>query len=107
MVARWRESAEVASLCLTGSDRATSIKLAAKLFGVEGHSVLTGLEKKQMGVICIKLIYPDFPGPIERVWRKMISISQHDQVVTILSHFAIIDVLSEDVALPKEMGGFV
>ena len=59
-----------------------------------------------MGVICIKLIYPNFPGPIDRVWRKMISISQHDQVVTVSSHFAISDVLSED-ALPEEMGGFL
>src|SRR5882724_4638442 len=62
---------------------------------------------KQMGVICIKLIYPNFPGLIQRVWRKTISISQHDQVVTVSSHFSVSDVLSEDVALPEEMGGFV
>ena len=31
--------------------------------------------RKQMGVICIKLIYPNFPGSIKGVWRKMISVS--------------------------------
>ena len=63
--------------------------------------------RKQMQVICIKLIYPNFPGSIEGVQRKMISISQHDQVVTISSHFAIGNVLSKDITLPEEMGGFM
>ena len=31
--------------------------------------------RKQMGVICVKLIYPNFPGSIEVVWRKTISVS--------------------------------
>jgi len=31
--------------------------------------------RKQMGVICVKLIYLNFPGPNERVQRKIISIS--------------------------------
>ena len=29
--------------------------------------------RKQMGVICVKLIYLNFPGSIEGVHRKMIS----------------------------------
>jgi len=65
------------------------------------------LRRKKMRVICIKLIYLNSPGLIEGVWRKMISVSQCDQVVTILSHFAISDVLREDIALPEEMGGFM
>src|SRR5882724_7267250 len=60
-----------------------------------------------MQVICIKLIYLNSPGSIEGIRRKMISISQCDQVVTISSHFAIGDVLSKDIALPEEMGGFM
>jgi len=51
--------------------------LAAKFFerGVEGCGVLTGQEKEADGVICVKLIYLNFPGLIERVRGKMISIS--------------------------------
>jgi len=63
--------------------------------------------RKQMQVICVKLIYPNSPALIDGVWRKTISISQHDQVVTISSHFAIGFVLSEDISLPEKMGGFV
>ena len=37
----------------------------------------------------------------------MDSISQHDQVITISFHFAISDILSENIALLEEMGGFV
>ena len=37
--------------------------------------------RKQMQVICIKLIYPNFPGSIEGVQRKMIPFPKCDQVV--------------------------
>jgi len=62
-----------------------------------------------MQVICIKLIYPNFPGSIEGVQRKMISISQHDQVVTISSHFAIGKIVTEQgySHCLEEMGGFM
>jgi len=63
--------------------------------------------RKQLQVICIKLIHLNFPGLIEGVWRKMISISKCDQVVTILCHFAIGGILSEGITLPEEMGGFM
>ena len=60
-----------------------------------------------MQVICVKLIYPNTLGSIEGIRRKTVSISQHDQVVTVSSHFAVSNVLSKDVTLPKEMGGFM
>ena len=74
---------------------------------MEGHNVPAGPEEEaDVGCLCKnhlpKLSRLDWGGPEEDDLK-----SQNDQVVTISSHFAIGDILSKDITLPEEMGGFV
>src|SRR5882724_7848133 len=60
-----------------------------------------------MRVIRVKFIHSSFPRPVKRVGRKTVPISQCDQVIAVPGHFAVRNILRENIALPEEMSCFM